>query len=333
MPPNPPNAAAPHIELRVHGDFVEWLATARGTLAVTTYNSGKLAMFAAPAGRLELRIWKFARPMGLAYDDGRLAVATREAIHEWRLRDGDGAPQFDLESAHATGRLDVHELAYDYRGLCFANTKFNCLARPSTRARFKRSWLPWFLPTIVPHDSCHLNGLGVRGGRVAMVTAFGVGAEPGSWRGDERFASGVVLDVRRQRVAVSDLCMPHSPRWDGQQWWLCNSGEGTLATFDPASGECEPVAALPGFTRGLAFAAGRALVGLSRIRRRHILDAPPVRARWPRLRSGVWLVDPADGRSPGALEFVLGGREVFDVAFLPGILRPELEMPPQDVAQ
>jgi uncharacterized protein (TIGR03032 family) len=134
------------------------------------------------------------------------------------------------------------------------------------------------------------------------------------------------LDVRRGRVAVDGLCMPHSPRWDGQQWWLCDSGEGTICTFDLASGSPRAAAALPGFTRGLAFAAGRAIVGLSRIRKQHILDAPPVRARFPRLRSGVWLVDPANGRTRGALEFVRGGREVFEVAFLPGILRPELQV-------
>jgi hypothetical protein len=87
------------------------------------------------------------------------------------------------------------------------------------------------------------------------------------------------------------------------------------------------VAALPGFTRGLTFAEGHALVGLSRIRKEHVLDAPPVRARFPRLRAGVWLVDPASGRTAGALEFIRGGREVFEVAFLPGILRPELELP------
>jgi uncharacterized protein (TIGR03032 family) len=120
--------------------------------------------------------------------------------------------------------------------------------------------------------------------------------------------------------------MPHSPRWHNQRWWLCNSGEGTLLTFDPAAGTCTPVAALPGFTRGLAFAAGQAIVGLSRIRKQHILDAPPVRERFPQMRSGMWLVDVATGKTTGALEFIRGGREVFDVAFLPGILRPELDL-------
>ena len=35
------------------------------------------------------------------------------------------------------------------------------------------------------------------------------------------------------------------------------------------------------------------------------------------MRSGVWLVDPTTGRETGALEFTRGGREVYDVAFMP----------------
>jgi hypothetical protein len=76
---------------------------------------------------------------------------------------------------------------------------------------------------------------------------------------------------------------------------------------------------LPGFTRGLTFIGDRAVAGLSRIRQRHILDAPPVRDRWRRLRSGLSLVDWRRGVETGALEFVRGGREVYDVAFLPGV--------------
>jgi uncharacterized protein (TIGR03032 family) len=314
----------PQIEVRVHGDFVAWLAGSRGALAVTTYNSGKLALYAAPGGVLQSCIVKLSRPMGLAYDAGRLAVATREHIHLWTMAaENHVASQFPalaswkLAAVHATGRLDAHELAFDARGLCFANTRYNCVARPSERVRFRRAWRPPFMPAGVSRDACHLNGVGVRSGRVAMVTAFCDGSVAGSWRAGDRFTSGVVVDVRRNRVAVRGLCMPHSPRWDGRRWWLCNSGEGALCTFDPRVESCDVVAMLPGFSRGLCFAAGRAVVGLSRIRRSHILDAPPVRSRVPTLRSGLWLVDPLSGGATGALEFVRGGREVFDVAFVP----------------
>jgi uncharacterized protein (TIGR03032 family) len=322
---HPSNAAAPpRIETRAHGDFVEWLAASGGTLAVTTYNSGKLAFFSAPGGRLDALILKLPRPMGLAFDGVRLAVAVREAILAWRQTSEES---FELEAEHTTGRLDAHDLAFDARGLCFANTRFNCLARPSDRANFRRLWQPWFVEKSQRHDCCHLNGVGVRDGRVTVVTAFCPRGVPSGWRSGDRFASGIVVDVRENCVAVGGLCLPHSPRWDGRRWWLCNSGEGSLCTFDPGSGACQSVAVLPGFARGLCFAAGRAVTGLSRIRKQHILDAPPVRQRFPTMRSGLWLVDPHRGRTTGALEFIRGGREVYDVAFLPGDVQIEHSPP------
>jgi uncharacterized protein (TIGR03032 family) len=317
-----PSAAG--LELRIHGDFVEWLAATAGSLAVTTYNSGKLALISAVDGAIAVHVVKLIRPMGIAYGGERLAVATRDCVLVWRLEATGraGESTFVLEARHSTGRIDAHELAFDARGLVFANTRFNCLARPSDRAHFRRIWTPWFMKehSRTPRDCCHLNGLGLRDGRVNVVTAFCTGADPDSWRGDRRMMEGLVLDVRSDRVLASGLCMPHSPRWNGSGWWFCNSGEGTLCQFDASGGAHHAVAALPGFTRGLTFAGGRAVVGMSRIRRRHILGAPPVRARYPRLRSGLWLVDIAAGRIPGALEFVRGGREVFDVTFLRGIV-------------
>ena len=306
--PPPPIIPAPPIELKVRGDFLEWLAAAAGTLAVTTYNSGKLAFFSAPAGGLTASFWKFPRPMGLAVDAGRLAVAGRD--HLWVFN------SVGADALYATGRLNAHDLAFDRRGLLLANTRFNCVARPSERVRFLRHWQPPFVHQLTPKDCCHLNGIGVRDGRLAMATAFCESDQVAAWRRGERFHSGVLIDVRRNRIAARGLCLPHSPRWHAGRWWFCNSGEGTLCTLSPSALSCAPVAALPGFTRGLAFAAGRAIVGLSRIRQRHILDAPPVRNRFPRMRSGVSLVDVATGRETGSLEFVRGGREVYDAAFL-----------------
>jgi uncharacterized protein (TIGR03032 family) len=308
--PSPLESAHP-IELRLHGDFVEWLAVAGGTLAVTTYNSGKLALFSAPAGRLTASYWRFPRPMGLAVENGRLAMVSRDHVWTFRM-----APEFTVESVRYTGRLDAHDLAFDRRGLLFATTRFNCVARPSDRVNFQRHWQPPFISQMHNGDCCHLNGVGVKEGRLAIATAFCESAAPAAWRQLDRFASGVLIDVHRNHVAARGLCMPHSPRWHEGRWWLCNSGEGSLCTFDTQRGHCEPVIYLPGFTRGLCFAANRAVVGLSRIRRRHILDAPPVRRRFKHLRPSVALVDPTSGVETGVLEFITGGREVYDAAFL-----------------
>lgn len=322
----PPIVGARPIELRVRGDFVEWLAASGGTLAVTTYNSGKLALFSVPSGVLAASYWSLPRPMGLAMSGNQLAVATRDHLWQMEIAANDAAAEANQlitpRQVNTTGRLDAHDLAFDRRGLLFANTRFNCVARPSERASFKRTWQPPFMADATTNtavDCCHLNGIGVRDGRLAMATAFCERAEPAAWRAGDRFASGVLLDVRQNRVVVRGLSLPHSPRWHDGRWWLCDSGRGALATIHLGREKCEPVIELPGMTRGLTFVGERAIVGLSRIRKRHILDAPPVRERWPRLRSGVAVVDYARGVETGSLEFARGGREVYDAAFLPGV--------------
>lgn len=328
----PPITVARPIDLHPRGDFVAWLAATGGTLAVTTYNSGKLALLSAPGGELVASYWTFPRPMGLAVAGNRLALASRDHFWEFEIgphnesADANGTSQIVPRVVYSTGRLDAHDVAFDHRGVLFANTRFNCVARPSERVHFKRVWRPWFMgetPPTLAVDCCHLNGIGVRAGRLEMATAFCEHSGAAAWRATDRFQSGVLIDVRHNRIAARGLSLPHSPRWHDDQWWVCDSGCGVLARFDPRRETCVAVIELPGFTRGLTFAEGRAAVGLSRIRKRHILDAPPVRARWPRLRSGVSLVDPVRGVETGSIEFVRGGREVYDVAFLPGVVRPE----------
>ncbi len=157
-----------------------------------------------------------------------------------------------------------------------------------------------------------------------MATAFCETSRVGGWREEDRFRGGLLIDIPQNQIVARGLCMPHSPRLHDERWWLCNSGHGTLAVLDPKTGECPAVCSLPGFTRGLCFVGHFALVGLSKIRHKHILDAPPVHKRHAQLIAGIALVDLRSGQHTGTLEFVQGGREVFDIAFLPEIRRPNV---------
>ncbi|MCA9229946.1 MAG: TIGR03032 family protein [Planctomycetales bacterium] len=332
---HPPPASSPQgsrLRCRAHGKMAAWLAASGGSLAITTYTSGKLILVSSFAGKIGYRLRPLARPMGLATRDGQLAVATRTQLLQFRNtleqrptppRHGSDAV-FTLDQGFPTGKLNAHDLAFGNRGLYFANTRFNCIARATPKKRFLCVWQPPFLEAIVPQDCCHLNGIGLRDGRPAMATAFCETAQPGGWREENRFTQGVLLDVQESRVVARGLCMPHSPRWHNDCWWLCDSGHGTLVRFDAATTERREVCSLPGFTRGLCLIDKYALVGLSKIRRKHVLDAPPVRERHARLFAGVALVDTSTGRQLGSLEFLTGGREVFEVVFLPGVRRPNV---------
>ncbi|QEG37277.1 TIGR03032 family protein [Bythopirellula goksoeyrii] len=310
------------LKCRLQGNFAAWLHRSGGSLAITTYTSGKLVLVGSTDSKLAINAHKFARPMGMARNGSRLAIAVREQILTFRLQD-DG--KFIPERTYDTGKVNAHDLAFGRRGIYFANTRFNCLARVSDRKQFVQCWLPPFISTMFAQDRCHLNGLGMQAGSPAMATAFCETDEKNDWRKEDRFTSGVLIDVARNEIVARNLCMPHSPRRYRRAWWLCNSGHGSLSRFDPSSSECQEVCALPGFTRGLCFTGKYALVGLSKIRPKHILDAPPVRARHGELTAGVALVNLSTGKQEGLLEFVEGGNEVFEVAFLRDVKEPRLQ--------
>ncbi len=311
------------LRCRAHGEFTEWLSASGGSLAITTYTSGKLVLVSSFDGRLQYCTKHFKRPMGLALESNRLALAVREQILLFQ-RQQPAQNQFRLVRKFDTGKVDAHDVAFGRRGIYFANTRFNAVSRVSKEKRFARCWQPPFISGFVRGDRCHLNGLGMRNGLPKMATAFCATGEKGGWREHDRFTGGILMDVETDQIVTEGLCMPHSPRWYNGRWWLCNSGHGTLSEVDTTTGQCDEICALPGFTRGLCFVEDCALVGLSKIRRKHILDAPPVRERHQQLTAGVALVDWKSGTQTGGLEFVAGGNEVYEVLFLPKVIKPTL---------
>jgi uncharacterized protein (TIGR03032 family) len=311
------------LRCRLHGKMADWLRHAAGSVAITTYTSGKLVLIGHSDGKPKFHTQKFKRPMGMAVNGERLAIAVREQILSFHY-----SPQaniFQPARTYQTGKVNAHDLAFGRRGLYFVNTRFNGLARVSDSKRFVHCWLPPFVSTMVAQDRCHLNGLGMSQGRPAMATAFCETDEHNDWRKEDRFTSGVLIDIPKREIVARGLCMPHSPRRYRGKWWLCNSGYGSLSVFDEANGCCREVCSLPGFTRGLCFVGHHALVGLSKIRPQHILDAPPVRERHANLIAGIALVNLTSGKQEGLLEFTSGGSEVFEVAFLRGIKNPRIE--------
>jgi hypothetical protein len=143
----------------------------------------------------------------------------------------------------------------------------------------------------------------------------------GSWR-EKKATGGVLIDIEAGQIVLSSLAMPHSPRWHDGRLWLLNSGAGELLVADPPRGQAEVVCRLPGYLRGLCFHGAYALVGLSKIREKHIFGGLPVQQRCEKLLCGVAVVDLRSGREAGFFEFTAGCEELYDVAFLPGVRRP-----------
>ncbi|MBN2477130.1 MAG: TIGR03032 family protein [Pirellulales bacterium] len=315
--------------------FQQWLAGAGGSLCVSTYQAGKVAMIGWDGRQVTLLMRQFDKPLGLAAAGRRLALATRHVLwmfanapplaHDYfEQQPGRYDALYLPRATYHTGDLNAHDLAFDDEGLLLVASRFSCLARLSYDYSFEPIWKPNFVSDLVPEDRCHLNGLAIRDRRARYVTALGTTDAPGAWR-ENKASGGVLIDLESDEILLGGLAMPHSPRWHNGQLWMLNSGAGQLLLVDPISGQSTIVCEMPGYLRGLCFVGAYALVGLSRIREKHIFGGLPVQRRYhDKLFCGVAVVDTRSGEQVALFEFSAGCEELYDIQFLPGVLRPTI---------
>ncbi len=302
------------------------------SLAVTTYQAGKLVLLRSQAGQLNTHFCSFPKPMGLALRGPQLAVGTRNSVVEFHVNAAAG--KFAGADAgcdccwverlsHVTGNIQIHEMEWVGDELWFVNTLFSCLAVRSSVYSFEPRWQPSFISALAPEDRCHLNGLGLRDGAIRYVTALGRTDTAGGWRPGKK-DGGVLLDTAAGEVICSGLSMPHSPRWYRDRLWLLESGSGTLGLVDASSGRYESVAGLPGFTRGLDFCGEVAFVGLSQVRESALFSGIPITESGRERVCGVAAVDVTTGAVLGWVKFDEGVQEIFAVRVLAGCRQPEV---------
>ena len=68
------------------------------------------------------------------------------------------------------------------------------------------------------------------------------------------------------------------------------------------------------------------------IREKHVFGGLPVQERYPAMRCGISVVNLRTGGEAGTFDFTGGCTELFDVRFLPGVLRPMILNSDKDVA-
>jgi uncharacterized protein (TIGR03032 family) len=294
-------------------------------------------------GAINTHFRGFNKPMGLALDSGRLAVGT--AVEIWEFHNAPAAtraldcvvdsaggtegtvppvssPSIDAcflpRGSHTTGDIQIHEMTWSHDELWFVNTRFSCLCTRDIRYSFVPRWRPPFVTAIAPEDRCHLNGMCAVPRRAGadprfFVTALGQTDTPGGWR-DNKSGGGILMETGSNEILLDGLSMPHSPRWYDGQLWLLESGNGTFGRVDVQAGRYEPVASLPGFTRGIDFCGRYAFIGLSQVRESAIFSGIAIAERPLSERScGVWVVDIVTGQTVAWLKFDDGVQEIFAV--------------------
>ncbi len=158
------------------------------------------------------QIWRFEHAAAAVVPYQRSPAEGDDAsIPAWTERGYDVA--YVPRVGYTTGDIDVHDIAVAADGrVIFVCTLFGCLATLSERASFQPLWRPAFLSALVPEDRCHLNGLAMRDGQPAFVTAVADSDVADGWR-DRRHDGGCVVDVAANEIVARGLSMPHSPRW------------------------------------------------------------------------------------------------------------------------
>ncbi len=331
----PSEAAAPQLEpLRsVHTASFPQILNQRGiSLLVTTYQAGRLVVLRADGNVLNTHFRGFQKPMGLAVRDNRFAIGLAQEVCEYHnlpavARKLEPPARHDAcfmpRVAHATGDIQIHEMAWVGEELWFINTAFSCLCTRSDGYSFRPRWRPPFVTHLAPEDRCHLNGLALVDGQVRYVTALGETNTAGGWRANKR-NGGVLIDVPSNQIIARGLSMPHSPRWYDGRLWLLESGAGTIGAFDLASGRYQPIAELPGYTRGLSFHGPLAFVGLSQVRESAVFSGIPLVERLKERNCGVWVVNIQSGETVAFVKFEDAVQEIFAVEVLPGIRYPDV---------
>ena len=336
--------------------FPEILSQLNASVWVTTYQAGKLVILRNDGGVLNTHFRNLIKPMGLSQVGGRIAVGCSvdiweyhnvpavceklDASHDYPSTHAKHDACFLPRRSNCTGDIQIHEMAWQRRDehqtpesqtiddceLVFVNTSFSCLAIRSDVNSFEPIWRPKFIKQLLPGDNCHLNGLAMRDGRPAFVTAFGERDEPGAWRENKR-DGGLLIDVESQEIVARGLSMPHSPRWYNGQLWVLQSGDGSIGTVDLATGKYVSVARFPGFTRGLSFLGPLAFVGLSQVRESAVFSGIPLVERLKEAEDrtcGIWVLNIETGETLGFCRFEEGVQEIFAVEALPGMRYPDL---------
>ena len=342
--PTPPPPAAPPtdtltaVNYEHTPNFVGLLEQLGISLLVTTYQAGKLFTVGTHGGAISLGFYNFDQAMGIAARPGRIAVGSRRQI--WFLRSApqiapkiEPARKYDAcyltRSAHFTGMIHGHELAWAGDELWVVNTLFSCLCTIQDEYSFVPRWQPPFITTLAAEDRCHLNGLAMHDGKPRYVTAMAESDTAHGWR-PTKATSGCLIDVPSGATVARGFAMPHSPRIHDGRLWVLDSGHGRLSIVDSSSGKIEPGVLLPGYTRGLDFHGPFAFIGLSKIRESSVFGGIPIAEHRDRLRCGVEVVDTRTGRPVAGLYFNTGVDEIFAVQLQPGVRCPVVSGPLPD---
>jgi uncharacterized protein (TIGR03032 family) len=309
------------LQHKVRGHWWEVLARLDITLLVTREYEHLVLALTADRGGGKVSYLPVPHPSGLAVDRRRGIVhlaSTRNpnSIVELRPLRGFLAPR---RCQFLPGSLRLHDLAMIGGELHGNAVGQNAIVKFHDDGRHERVWWPKCIASAGKSGfACNYLQLNsIAAGTNLAGSFFSASTDkPGARRpGHRNFAvdgRGVIFSGATREPIVGGLTRPHSVRLHRGKIWVDNSGYGQVGIV--RASRFEPVATLPGWTRGLCLHDGVAFVGVSRVIPRYAVYAPGLEVDGA--TCGVHAVDAASGKLLGSITWP-GGNQIFAVEWVP----------------
>ena len=154
--PASPSAPPPPFALQYNPQVPELLQQLGCTLAISTYQAGKVVLISAQDENKLIQLPRsFVKPMGIAEESAsdRLAIACKEEVivfanstqlaKFYPKAPGKYDALYVPRLTHHTGGLDIHDLNFGKNGQLYAvNTRFSCLVQLDSHYNFTPYWQP-----------------------------------------------------------------------------------------------------------------------------------------------------------------------------------------------
>ena len=250
------------------------------TIAITTYQAGKLVLISANDENTLVQLPRtFDKPMGIAEDkaNDKIAIACKDEIivlanskdlaKYYPISPGKYDALYMPRVTYHTGALDIHDLNFGENNELYAvNTLFSCIVKINDDYNFTPYWKPNFIDSIGSEDRCHLNGMAMLNGKPKYATAFNKGNTFQSWR-ENVTKTGIIIDIETNEIILENLGMPHSPRIYNGHLYTLLSATGELIKVNPENHSYEVILKIDGFVRGMDLHKDYLFIGLSKLRK------------------------------------------------------------------
>jgi uncharacterized protein (TIGR03032 family) len=311
-------------ELNFRGNIPQILKENKICVLLSTYQAGKVIILSSKNNELFQTPISFKKPMGIAIQGSKLAVACmdeiiffskNENIASFVNNDNNSYDSVYIERAsYNTSTLDIHDLEFGDGVIWGVNTLFSCLSIFDINFSHRPKWKPPFITKLVPEDRCHLNGIAFEDNTPKYVTALSDDDQYQGWR-KNKLNTGILMEVPSGEIILSNLAMPHSPRFYNQALYLLESGTGNLIKVNVEEKNSEIVFNFNCFVRGLSFSNNLAFIGKSKIRE-NSTDFNQLEVKDNSLNAGLIIFCMQSLSIIGEINYTAAIQELYDVQIL-----------------